>query len=107
MARGEVQEDAVNYKDITWRSAISILLGVVTVVLINLIGSLMPYGSSRIYVNDLISIPASFITPVLYPDGTPPGGIPIAGTIFDILFYGLIWFIIIGWLKRKSRSAVL
>lgn len=97
----------MNYKDITWRSAISILLGVITVVLIRLIGSLLPYGSSRIYVNDLITVPASFIAPVLYPDGLPQGAMSWAGTVFDVLVYAFIWFIIIGWRRRKSRSAII
>lgn len=107
MPRVEVWEDPVNYKDITWRSAISILLGVITVVLIRLISTLMPYGSSRIYVSDLITIPASFIAPILYPDGPPQGGMPWAGTVFDVLVYAFIWFIIIGWRKRRSRSAII
>lgn len=96
----------MNYKEITWRSAICTLLGLVTVVLIRLIATLMPYGPSRIYVSDLITVPASFIAPLLYPDGTPQGGMPWAGTIFDVLVYAFIWFIVIGWRRRKSRSAV-
>jgi hypothetical protein len=98
-------------KDVLWRTIISLMLGFFTVILLQFIVTLLPNGQFRDILAGLVSVPATFITGIFFPDGKPTGSNNAAWdlilTVSKILICTLIWFIVLGWRYRRSQSAVI
>lgn len=98
-------------KDVLWRTIISLMLGFVTVILIQFIVTLLPNGQFRGFLAGLVSVPATFVAGIFFPDGRPTGGNNDAWdlilTVSKIALCTLIWFIILGWRNRRNQSAVI
>lgn len=98
-------------KDVLWRAIISLMLGFFTVILAQFVVTLLPNGEVRGFLAGLVSLPASFVTSIFFPDGKPTGGGNAAWdlifTVSKILICTVIWFAILGWRDRKSQSAVI
>jgi|SRR5579864_1849263 len=97
----------MNKRIILWRAVGGLLLGALTVGIIGLAGTRLPYSSIRDEITDAASLPALLIARVFYPEGVHTGGgAPRWGLVFlgaGVLFYALIWFGILSWLTRRSR----
>lgn len=87
------------------------MLGFFTVILVQFIVTLLPNGQFRGFLADLVSVPATFVAGIFFPDGKPTGGSNAAWdlilTVSKILICTLIWFIVLGWRYRRSQSAVI
>ena len=86
-------------------------MGFLTVMLVQFIVTLLPNGQLRSILNGLVSLPASFVTSIFFPDGKPTRSDAAAWalifTVSEILFCTVIWFAVLGWRNRKSQSAVI
>lgn len=98
-------------KDTLWRSVISLILGFSTVVLIQFIVTLLPNGQIRDLLSGLVSVPASLVAAIFFPEGKPAAGGNVAWdmifTVAEIVFCTIIWFAVLAWRNRKSQSAVI
>lgn len=87
------------------------MLGFVTVILVQFIVTLLPNGPVRGFLAGLVSVPATFVAGIFFPDGKPTGGNQAAWdlilTFSKIALCTLIWFVILGWRNRRSQSAVI
>jgi hypothetical protein len=98
-------------KDTLWRSIIALLLGFSTVILIQFVVTLLPNGQIRDLLSGIVSVPASLVTTIIFPDGKPAGGQNVAWdlilTVAKISLCSIVWYAVLAWRNRKSQSAVI
>jgi hypothetical protein len=91
-----------------WRISTSVLLGGVTVAIISLAATKLPYSPILSDITDAASLPAMLVARIFYPEGVHTGGgAPSWGIVFmgcNILFYVLAWFAVLSLIRyRKGR----
>ena len=98
-------------RDVLWRSIISLTLGFSTFILIQFVVTLLPNGQLRGILEGLVSLPASLVTSIFFPDGKPAiNGNDAWALIFvvsEIVFCAVIWFVVLSWRNQKSHDAVI
>jgi|ERR1700735_170178 len=81
------------------RAFFSLLLGCVSVACVAIAQKCLPYSSVRDNIIDAASFPGFLIARIFYPEGVHTGvGAPKWSIVFlcsNILFYGLLWFVIL------------
>jgi hypothetical protein len=98
-------------KDVLWRSIISLMLGFSTFILVQFLVTVLPYGNLRTLLSNMVSVPASLVVGVFFPNGKPAiNGNDAWALIFivcEIVFCAVIWFVILSWRNQKSHDAVI
>ncbi|MDQ2842805.1 MAG: hypothetical protein M3Y72_17550 [Acidobacteriota bacterium] len=96
-------------RTLLWCAGSGLLLDALTVGIIGLAGSKLPYSPLRDEITDAASLPAMLIARIFYPEGVHTGGgAPTWGIAFlgaGVLFYAVVWFGILSLITRRSRQA--